>query len=66
MYPRGMAQHSVHVEKTMLDELRREAERLERPLSWVLRVAWQVAREAIRRMPPPALPEGKPGPYSGT
>lgn len=33
------------------EELRAEAKRLERSMSWVIQRAWQIAREEIRKMP---------------
>lgn len=41
------------------DALYEEAERLDRPISWVLRTAWNMAHEDIRAIPgPDETPEG--------
>ena len=36
-----------------LDEMRREAKRLDRPLNWLVDVAWQIARDRVRAFPAP-------------
>ena len=36
-----------------LDEMRREAKRLDRPLNWLVDVAWKLARERVRAFPAP-------------
>ena len=40
---RKVKQQSVYLPEDMLHRLRTEAERLERPLSWVLNRAWRIA-----------------------
>lgn len=35
----------------MLDEIREQAKRLDRSLSWVIQRAWTVAKAEIREMP---------------
>ena len=45
---------SVYLPDEMLEELRDQADRLDRPVSWVLQQAWRIAEERIRTFP--ALP----------
>jgi uncharacterized small protein (TIGR04563 family) len=42
---------SLYFPQDMLEEIKAEANRLERPLSWVVQRAWKRAREEIRKMP---------------
>ena len=42
---------SVYLPEDMLSQLRSEAERLERPLSWVLNRAWRIASPQISAIP---------------
>ncbi|MDE0881258.1 MAG: TIGR04563 family protein [Myxococcota bacterium] len=42
---------SVYLPEEMLSQLRSEAERLERPMSWVLNRAWRIASPQIQSMP---------------
>ena len=42
---------SVYLPEDMLHQLRKEAERLERPLSWVLNRAWRIASPQIAAIP---------------
>lgn len=42
---------SLYFPEKMLDELRFEAARMDRSLSWVLQKAWKCAREQVRAMP---------------
>jgi len=42
---------SVYLPEDMLTQLRAEAERLERPLSWVLNRAWRIASPSIAAIP---------------
>ena len=42
---------SGYLPEDMLSQLRAEAERLERPLSWVLNRAWRIASPSIAAIP---------------
>lgn len=42
----------------MLQEIRDEAARLDRSLSWVIQRAWKIAREEIKKLPSVNDPEG--------
>ena len=42
---------SVYLPEEMLSQLRAEADRLERPLSWVLNRAWRIASPKIQAIP---------------
>jgi len=42
---------SLYFPKEMLEEIKAEAIRLERPLSWVVQRAWKRARDEIRKTP---------------
>ena len=44
---------SLYFPETMLEEMRREADRQERSLSWIMQRAWQRAREQMGRFPSP-------------
>ena len=42
---------SLYFPEAMLTDLQREADRLERSLSWVVQRAWKTARAEIRKIP---------------
>lgn len=42
---------SLYFPQEMQDEIKSEADRLDRSLSWVLTKAWKLARERIRNLP---------------
>lgn len=42
---------SLYFPVEMLDEMHREAERLERPISWIIQQAWKLSREVISHYP---------------
>ncbi len=42
---------SLYFPETMLDEIKLEAERLNRSLSWVVQRAWKVARQDVKKLP---------------
>jgi uncharacterized small protein (TIGR04563 family) len=42
---------SLYFPERMLDELRFEAARMDRSLSWVVQKAWKVARQRVMAMP---------------
>jgi uncharacterized small protein (TIGR04563 family) len=42
---------SLYFPVDMLDEMHREAERLERPISWVIQQAWKLSRTTIATYP---------------
>jgi uncharacterized small protein (TIGR04563 family) len=42
---------SLYFPETMLVEIKEEAERLSRSLSWVVQRAWKIARKDVRNMP---------------
>lgn len=42
---------SLYFPGNMLDEIKEEAQRLDRSMSWVLQRAWKMSREAIRNLP---------------
>lgn len=41
------------------DELRREAQRQERSLSWLLQYAWRKSRLRVRKLRPPPDPQAE-------
>ena len=41
---------SVYIPEAMLSEIKREAERQERSLSWLIQRAWKIARGEIVKM----------------
>ncbi len=42
---------SLYFPETMLQEIKEEAARLDRSLSWVVQRAWKIAREQIKKTP---------------
>ncbi len=48
---RDSCKQSLYFPMEMLDEIRHQAKRLDRSLSWVIQRAWMVAKTEIRRMP---------------
>ena len=42
---------SLYIPEELLYEIAREAERLDRSESWLIQVAWKLARERIRALP---------------
>ena len=42
---------SVYIPEAMLSEIKREAERQERSLSWIMQRAWKIARGEIMKTP---------------
>jgi len=44
---------SLYFPAGLLEEIEREGDRLDRPLSWVIRRAWELARADIKRVPTP-------------
>jgi uncharacterized small protein (TIGR04563 family) len=42
---------SLYFPEDMLQEIMREANRLDRSLSWTMQQAWRLAREEVRRFP---------------
>ena len=49
--PHRKVKQSVYLPEDMLSQLRAEADRLERPLSWVLNRAWRIASPKIQAIP---------------
>jgi uncharacterized small protein (TIGR04563 family) len=49
---------SLYFPKDMLEEIHREAQRLDRSLSWIVQRAWKVAKRDVQLMPgDPAIPD---------
>jgi uncharacterized small protein (TIGR04563 family) len=44
---------SIYLPAEMRAEMQREAERLDRPLSWVVQESWRIAREQLMKAPAP-------------
>jgi uncharacterized small protein (TIGR04563 family) len=42
---------SLYFPESMLEEIKGEAGRLNRSLSWVVQRAWKVARQEVRKLP---------------
>ena len=42
---------SVYIPEAMLSEIKRECERQERSLSWIIQRAWKIARGEIMKTP---------------
>lgn len=51
---------SLYFDRELLAEIEREAKRMDRSHSYVLRVAWRLARDEVRCFPPAKFPrEGR-------
>lgn len=52
---------SLYFPEDMLEELRAEADRQDRSLSWLVQRAWEIARSEIMRLPGPfdSIAEGR-------
>lgn len=49
---------SLYFPKEMLEEIKKEAERLDRSLSWVVQRAWKIAKQQVQDIPgEPDLPQ---------
>jgi uncharacterized small protein (TIGR04563 family) len=48
---------SLYFPETMLDEIQKEAARLQRSMSWVVQRAWKHARREIKSLPGSNEPE---------
>lgn len=48
---------SLYFPEDMLQEIRHEAERLDRSLSWLLQRAWKLARKELSEIPGSTDPE---------
>ncbi|TXD36449.1 TIGR04563 family protein [Lujinxingia vulgaris] len=42
---------TLYLPEELLNEMRQEALRQDRSLSWIMEAAWKVARERLREMP---------------
>jgi len=52
---------SLYFPEAMLEEIKAEAARLDRSLSWVVQRAWKTARADVRKIPgSQAVDDGKP------
>lgn len=49
--PSADSKQSVHFHGPTLEEIKVEATRLERTISWTVQRAWKVARKSIRAIP---------------
>jgi uncharacterized small protein (TIGR04563 family) len=56
---------TTYLSDDVIAELNEEAARLDRPISWVIQLAWRMARERVQQVPSPTLepsPEPPPEP----
>jgi uncharacterized small protein (TIGR04563 family) len=51
MNPTDHCKQSLYMNEEMLVEVKREAIRLDRSYSWILQMAWKIAKEQIQSMP---------------
>jgi uncharacterized small protein (TIGR04563 family) len=59
---------SLYFTDSMLEEIKSEAARMDRSLSWVVQKAWKLARNQVRAMPSandPVGPDPRSGPNNG-
>jgi uncharacterized small protein (TIGR04563 family) len=52
---------SLYFTDEVLREIFREANRLDRSLSWIVQQAWRLARQEIQTFPAAAVPRERPG-----
>lgn len=52
---------SLYFPEEMLREIQEEALRQDRSLSWIMQMAWKLARAEVQRMPSPMDPDSEPG-----
>ena len=57
--PRQKNIRSVYFPRPMLEELEAEARRLDRPIQWIVRRAWSLAVEELRKLPSARLGAGR-------
>lgn len=50
---------SLYFPQEMLEEIIREADRMDRSVSWVVQFAWKAAREKIQQFPSSTIPSGE-------
>jgi uncharacterized small protein (TIGR04563 family) len=50
---------SLYFPEAMLDEMKAEAKRIDRTLSWVVQKAWKLAREGMLKMPSSTWPTNR-------
>jgi uncharacterized small protein (TIGR04563 family) len=53
---------SLYFPEDMLAEIQREAQRLDRSLSWIVQRAWKYARASLKEFPSSAEEPGAPDP----
>jgi uncharacterized small protein (TIGR04563 family) len=53
-----MNKQCVYFPPGTLEEIRLEAKRLDRGISWVVQYAWKLSRESIKKLPPRTQAEG--------
>lgn len=46
---------SLYLSVEVLEEMRQEAWRQDRPISWIVQQAWRIARERVKRLPAPEV-----------
>ncbi|MGF1509534.1 MAG: TIGR04563 family protein [Myxococcota bacterium] len=58
----GGVKQSLYFPEDMLAEIQREAQRLDRSVSWIVQQAWKIGREDLRRVPSAndVIPDRKP------
>jgi len=58
---------SLYFPEEMLEEIKREAARLDRSLSWIVQKAWKFSRDQIKAFPASSDgPDGMPDPREET
>ena len=51
------SKQSLYFPESMLKEIKEEAARLDRSLSWVVQRAWRLAKEEVKKIPGTTPPE---------
>ena len=57
--PTDKRKQSLYFPEAQLEEIKSEAARLDRSLSWVVQRAWKQARPEIKKLPSVNAPESK-------
>lgn len=56
MSDRNQQRQSLYFPEDMLEEIKAEAVRLDRSISWVVQRTWMIARKEVRKLPSDAAP----------
>lgn len=55
-YKTDQRKQSLYLPASVVDEMRKEAWRQDRPISWIVQQAWLIAKARVRAMPTHQVP----------